>query len=80
MSDVIRLERDPAKLRAEEFDLLITGAGIFGACAAWEAALRAYKVALVEQNDFGSGVSANSYKIVHGGIRYMQHLDISWLL
>ena len=73
---MLRLERDTNKLATEEFDLLIVGAGIFGAAAAWDAALRGYKVALVEQNDFGSGVSANSYKIVHGGIRYMQHLDI----
>ena len=73
---MLRLERDTNQLATEEFDLLIVGAGVFGAAAAWDAALRGYKVALVEQNDFGSGVSANSYKIVHGGIRYMQHLDI----
>jgi glycerol-3-phosphate dehydrogenase len=73
---MVRLERDTNKLATEEFDLLIVGAGIFGAAAAWDAALRGYKVALVEQEDFGCGVSANSYKIVHGGIRYMQHLDI----
>lgn len=77
MGEIIRLVRDPDKLQTERFDLLITGAGIFGAAAAWDAALRGYKVALVEQNDFGSGVSANSYKVVHGGIRYIQHLDVS---
>ena len=76
MNDIIPIVRDLKVLQQEEFDLLISGAGIFGACAAWEAALRGYKVALIEREDFGSGVSANSYKIVHGGIRYIQHLDI----
>jgi len=74
--DIIPFERDIKVLQEQEFDLLITGAGIFGACAAWEAALRGYRVALIEKSDFCSGVSANSYKIVHGGIRYIQHLDI----
>lgn len=77
MEKMIRLTRDTARLAEEEFDLLIVGGGIFGASAAWDAALRGYNVALVEQEDFGAGVSANSYKIVHGGIRYMQHLDIA---
>ena len=77
MGEIVRLNSDPENLQSEKFDLLIVGAGIFGACAAWDAALRGYKVALVEQNDFGSGVSANSYKVVHGGIRYIQHLDVS---
>ena len=76
MGDITRLNRNNDELRSGEFDVLITGAGIFGACAAWEAALRGYRVALVEQRDFCSGVSANSYKIVHGGIRYIQHLDV----
>ena len=75
-SDIIRIERNIKVLADEQFDLLIAGAGMFGACAAWDAALRGYKVALIEKSDFCSGVSANSYKIVHGGIRYIQHLDI----
>ena len=48
---------------------------MFGICAAWDAVLRGLSVALIEQKDFASGSSANSYKIVHGGIRYLQHLD-----
>jgi glycerol-3-phosphate dehydrogenase len=76
MHDIIQLNRDPNTLKSATFDLVIVGAGIFGACAAWEAVLRGYSVALIEQHDFCSGVSANSYKIVHGGIRYIQHLDV----
>jgi glycerol-3-phosphate dehydrogenase len=76
MGNIIRLSRRPENLCDEVFDVLVVGAGIFGACAAWEAALRGYRVAIVDQDDFCSGVSANSYKIVHGGIRYIQHLDV----
>lgn len=73
------LERNIQNLTAEEFDVLIIGGGIFGACAAWDATLRGMKVALIEKNDFCSGVSANSFKIVHGGMRYLQHADIKRL-
>ena len=68
--------RDVSSLAGLEFDLLVIGGGIFGAFAAWDAALRGLSVALIEREDFGSGVSANSFKMVHGGIRYLQHADI----
>lgn len=68
--------RNPASLSAEKFDLLVIGGGIAGACAAWDAAQRGLSVALVERNDFSSATSAQSLKILHGGIRYLQHLDI----
>lgn len=67
------------ELGREPFDLLVIGAGIGGACAAWDAALRGLRVALIERSDFGSGASAHSLKILHGGIRYLQHLDIARL-
>lgn len=60
----------------EQFDLLIIGGGIHGACAAYEAARRGVKTALAEAGDYCSGNSANSLKIVHGGLRYLQTLDI----
>lgn len=70
------MKRDVNVARGQAFDVLVVGGGAFGACAAWEAALRGYSVALIEANDFGSGTSANSYKMVHGGIRYLQHIDL----
>ena len=70
------LRRDIKGIRDGDFDLLVIGGGIFGACAAWDATLRGLRVALVEMQDFSGGTSANSYKMVHGGIRYMQHLDL----
>ena len=70
------MKRDVNVARGQTFDVLIIGGGAFAACAAWEAVLRGYSVALIEANDFGSGTSANSYKMVHGGIRYLQHVDL----
>jgi glycerol-3-phosphate dehydrogenase len=61
---------------AAEFDVLVIGGGILGACVARDAALRGLAVALVERGDWGEGASANSLKTVHGGLRYLQHLDL----
>jgi glycerol-3-phosphate dehydrogenase len=68
-----------AILHREKFDVVVVGGGIGGACTAWDAALRGLRVALIEQSDFGAGTSAQSLKVLHGGIRYLQHLDISRL-
>ncbi|MBT8294669.1 MAG: glycerol-3-phosphate dehydrogenase/oxidase [Ignavibacteriaceae bacterium] len=70
------VQRAVTKLEDQEFDLVIIGGGIFAACAAWDASLRGLSVAIIEQEDFGSGSSANSLKFIHGGIRYLQHGDI----
>jgi glycerol-3-phosphate dehydrogenase len=65
-----------AQLGREAFDLLVIGGGVAGACAAWDASMRGLTVALIERADFGSGTSAHPLKVLHGGIRYLQHLDI----
>ena len=65
-----------AQLSRGTFDLVVIGGGIAGACAAWDASLRGLTVALIERADFGSGASAHSLKVLHGGIRYLQHFDI----
>ncbi|MBN1155424.1 glycerol-3-phosphate dehydrogenase/oxidase [candidate division KSB1 bacterium] len=70
------MKRDLKKLANEEYDVLIIGAGIYGASATWDAALRGLKVALIEKQDFGHATSANSLKIMHGGLRYLQTLDL----
>ncbi len=70
------MQRNVTKLKEKEFDLVIIGGGIFAACAAWDATLRGLSVAIIEQEDFGSGSSAHSLKFIHGGIRYLQHADI----
>ena len=68
--------RDLKKLADEPFDLLIIGGGIYGAAAAWEASLRGLAVAVIDKGDFGSATSSNSLKIIHGGLRYLQHADL----
>jgi glycerol-3-phosphate dehydrogenase len=62
---------DPADLPAEA-DLLVIGGGITGASVARDAALRGLSVVLVERNDFASGTSSRSSKLIHGGLRYLQ--------
>ena len=56
--------------------MAVMGGGICGAAIAWDAAQRGLSVALVERGDFGGSTSANSLKVVHGGIRYLQRLDV----
>ncbi|MCG8605140.1 FAD-dependent oxidoreductase, partial [bacterium] len=70
------MERNLSKLQASKFDVLIIGAGIYGAWTAWDAAQRGLSVALIDKGDFGAATSSNSLKIVHGGLRYLQHADI----
>ena len=70
------MARTLAPLADREFDLLVIGGGVAGAATAWDAALRGLSVALLERGDFGGATSAESLKVVHGGVRYLQHLDI----
>ena len=70
------MRNEVKNLIGSHYDLTIIGGGIFAACAAWDAVLRGLTVALIEKEDFCSGVSANSLKMIHGGIRYLQHGDI----
>ena len=63
------------KLKDEEFDIVIIGGGITGAGVARDAAGRGLRVALVEMNDFASGTSSRSSKLVHGGIRYLENFE-----
>jgi len=70
------MKRDLAQLCDREYDLVVIGGGIYGACAAWDARQRGLSVALIERNDFCSATSAHSFKMIHGGIRYIQHGDV----
>jgi glycerol-3-phosphate dehydrogenase len=62
-----------AALASESFDMLIIGGGITGAGVAREAALAGFRTALVERDDFASGTSSRSSRLVHGGVRYLEH-------
>ena len=71
------MQRDSRPWRATEFDLVVIGGGMFGAAAALDAAQRGLRMALVERADFGGATSSHSFKMVHGGIRYLQHADVA---
>jgi len=64
------------RLADEEFDVLVVGGGITGAGVAVDAATRGLRTALVERDDFASGTSSKSSKLVHGGIRYLQQREV----
>jgi glycerol-3-phosphate dehydrogenase len=70
------MRRNLTDLGGTAHDLLVIGGGVQGACIAWDAALRGLRVALVERDDFGAATSANSLRIVHGGLRYLAHGDL----
>ncbi len=60
-------------LANEEFDLLVIGGGITGVAIARDAAMRGIRTALVEKEDFASGTSGRSSRLIHGGIRYLEY-------
>jgi glycerol-3-phosphate dehydrogenase len=70
------MQRDLRRLADSTFDLLVVGAGIYGALAAWDAAQRGLRVALIDRGDFGAGTSFNSHKTLHGGLRSLQVLSL----
>lgn len=76
MASPAGLRRDLEALANQSFDLLVVGGGACGAATAREAALRGYRTALIERDDFSAGASAHCFKVVHGGIRYVQHADV----
>jgi glycerol-3-phosphate dehydrogenase len=73
---VIRREAALKAFAEDEYDLVVIGGGITGAGVALDAASRGYSVALVEREDFASGTSSRSSKLVHGGLRYLQNFDL----
>lgn len=71
------MKRDLGALTAREHDVAVIGGGIHGLAVAYDAAQRGLSVALVEAQDFGAGVSWNSLKTVHGGLRHLQRADFA---
>jgi glycerol-3-phosphate dehydrogenase len=70
------MNRDLGALADRTHDVLVVGGGIYGLAIAYDAAQRGLSVALVEGDDFGSGTSFNHHRTIHGGLRYLQHLDV----
>jgi glycerol-3-phosphate dehydrogenase len=69
------MKRNLSQMAEHNYDVIIIGGGITGACIAWDAALRGLKTALVEKNDFSAATSSAPSKLVHGGLRYLKNLE-----
>ena len=67
--------RDFAQIQRTDYDVIIIGGGINGAGVARDAALRGLKTILVEKNDFASGSSSWSSRLIHGGLRYLEYFE-----
>jgi glycerol-3-phosphate dehydrogenase len=70
------IDRDPRAAASQAYDLLVVGGGIQGVTLALEAARRGLSTLLLERGDFGGETTWNSLRIVHGGLRYLQKLDL----
>lgn len=70
--------RNPLPERAFErpFDVIVIGAGINGAGIARDASLRGLKVLLVDKHDIGAGTTSRSTRLIHGGLRYLEHREL----
>ena len=66
---------DINQLKSQEFDIVVIGGGIVGSGIALDAAARGLSVALLESDDFASGTSSRSSKLIHGGLRYLEQFD-----
>jgi glycerol-3-phosphate dehydrogenase len=68
--------RNPAKAAEPTYDLIIIGGGIYGVMLSLESSCRGLRSLLIERDDFGGATSFNSLRILHGGLRYLQDLDL----
>ena len=76
MKAVVSIPRSLDGIDGQTFDVVIVGAGIYGALCAVEAAHRGLRTLLVDRADFGAGASFKSLRTIHGGLRYLQTLDL----
>ncbi|MGD2086085.1 MAG: FAD-dependent oxidoreductase [Candidatus Aminicenantes bacterium] len=73
---MVKIARDPGKCSQEPYDLVIVGGGIYGIMLSFEAVRRNLRPLLLEKNDFINATSLNHLRTVHGGVRYLQSLDL----
>jgi len=77
MTHAFPLLRVTGPLRERSFDVLVVGGGIYGAWTAYDAAQRGLSVALIERDDWAGATSSSSSKLIHGGLRYLEHYDFA---
>ncbi len=73
---VLDRERQITRAQRDKFDLIIIGGGVTGAGIALDASSRGMNVCLIEKNDFASGTSNKSTKLIHGGLRYLKQMEV----
>ena len=73
---ILDREKQLKQLKKRKFDLIIIGGGVTGAGIALDASSRGLNTCLIEKNDFASGTSNKSTKLIHGGLRYLKQLEI----
>lgn len=66
-----------ADVAAQEYDVIVVGGGINGTAIAGEAQRRGYRTLLVERNDFASGTTSRATRLIHGGLRYLEHAEFA---
>src|SRR6476659_6895728 len=76
-STICSAPASPSQLVTQSFDVLVIGGGIHGAAVARDAAGRGLKVMLAEKGDYACATSSASSKLIHGGLRYLEHLELS---
>lgn len=77
MKQITKLESSRLKNLKNDYDIIIIGGGITGANVLWDATLRGYNCLLVEKNDYASGTSQATSKLIHGGLRYLRNLEFA---
>ncbi|NET04040.1 MAG: FAD-dependent oxidoreductase [Symploca sp. SIO2B6] len=73
---MVKITREPSTAASQIYDLIIVGGGIYGVMLSLEASRRGLRSLILERDDFGGATSYNSLRIVHGGLRYLQTLDL----
>jgi len=74
---ILDRKRQLKRIKKSTFDLLVIGGGVTGSGIALDAASRGLSVCLIEKNDFASGTSNKSTKLIHGGLRYLKQMEIA---
>ncbi len=75
MSKVSASKKSSSGISSQVFDTLVIGGGITGATLLWDATLRGLKTVLIEKNDFASGTTQATSKLIHGGLRYLKNAE-----
>jgi glycerol-3-phosphate dehydrogenase len=69
------MKRDFTQITGKSFDVIVVGGGIIGTTIARDAAMRGLSTLILEKDDFATGTTSRSTRLIHGGFRYLQHFE-----